>query len=248
MVPGGMGRGTFDCQGTAPYGFDNPLGPEILPFQDMDGNPFNNPFMNGGDDPLNSMLNPAFQNPLFNDGFGPDMLPILGNGLDDYRMGNDPLMNDPFWDPFNPNNRRFGPRMPPGVLPDPYMYGNYLNDRWDMNRLSSLYRMNDANGYPSYSRYQGLPDIAPYWGNPRPEILPIVSGGAGDFGMNNMPYTNQWVSQIDQLRRNVQYIQNGSYYGGTPPAVLRMPGPGLNYQHGSPQNPQPPPSGPQQIR
>ena len=227
-LPGSIGPGAFACQGTSPFGLNNPLAANFSPFDNLRSDPFNNPFR----DPFGDELNTFNQNPLLNSGFGPGFMPILGNGLRETDpFGNDPFGQDPFGtDPFGQGNlwgnNQWGANGAPAVLP---MNGLGLNG---LNGANSF----NGSANPFWSAPYTYNPLAPYgnsfWNGQggAPSVLPYPTGSIvnpnWNLGFGSAPFVGSTVQnfawQMEQLRRNVTTMQNGSAYG-LPPAVLPMP-------------------------
>ena len=201
-IPGGIGPGAFGCQGGNPAAFGNPYGsPGVQPIFGGQS-PFNNPY-----------ANPAMASP-FNQGGGPGWgVPQYANGQPGYQdpFGNgggtdvwgNPINQNLYGNRFSPNpfgQNPFGGPNPyaPNVLPyaqnpfgQPYGAGGSPYG-------GSPYSSSPFGGAP----YAGAPFVAPYAGQPYP------FGGAPNSGYQN------YLGEINRLNGGVQYIQNGSYFGG----------------------------------
>jgi hypothetical protein len=284
MGPGSMGPGAFGCQGTSPMGMQNPYANPFDPFMNSQANPFANPYMNNG-------MNPYMQNPMFNPGYGPGFMPMLGNGMQNpYMMNNpygnmmglnNPYMNNPYAPWGSPYYNGMNNPYAPGMLGMPGMNGMYPG----MNGMYPPGMMPYNGMYPGqFANYPGLGNWGAPWGgqmygnnpwanNPyAPGVLPYQGGNPNGYnglvnygGLGNNPWGAPYVlspvqnfyGQIEQLKQQINVIQNGAYYGGGmgAPPILPMPNqtsPIYN-NPGGPNNPVPvsqPPtnSNPIQIR
>jgi hypothetical protein len=253
-VPGAVGPGAFRCQGTNPMmagnGFAPPINPMLVsPYLAnpmLSGNPasplfagqpgafgqpnlFSNPFSM-------PFMNPGFQNPLLNNGFGPGFMPMLGNGVPGYQM------NNPLAQMYNPFQNAYAPSMLPYLGGDPFgnpmMQHPYFNQGYQFN---PYYNPNNGGLGPYGSYAGGAPYAIPLGGGVPGYQMPYGGGGiAAPYGS---PLAN-YNMQMDQLNRNIQMISAGSSWNPNAPAVLPFPGPGLNPYYRQPTQPplpQPPP-------
>ncbi len=237
-APGGIGQGSFGCQGTSPYSFGNPLAPQFQPFPNSQGNAFANPYAS---DPFAAYGNQNGQHPLLNAGYGPGIAPFLGNGVPGY--GQNP--NDPFnqygqnygapgalpfpgqgfgQNPLAPYGNAYGG--PPGALPYPqnwYPNNGYGNNGYGLN--GAPYSLPYTGGYGGGNFGLGGPGVLPYIGPnsaPYASNMPVLGGGYNpSYGAPYMlnPVQN-YGYQMNQLRQGVSQIGGGLYGGAAAPAVM----------------------------
>jgi hypothetical protein len=250
-MPGAMGPGAFGCQGTNPHGMGNPMGNPFDPFMNSQANPFANPYMQNP-----YMQNPYMNNGMFNPGFGPGFMPYNGNPMFNPYMQNG--MQNPYGNMMGLTN------MPPGVLPymngmngmqNPYFQNPYMYNPYAPYGSPYANGMNNGMMPPGMAPYMGAQN--PWGNNPyAPGLLPYQGGNPSMANYPGMQGNNPWgapyiaspvqnfYSQIEALKQQINVIQNGSYYGGgmggMPPAILPMPTANPVYNTpGGPQNPLP---------
>jgi hypothetical protein len=249
---------------TSPYG--NPL----MGMNGMGGAPAMLPYMNGmgGGNPLaQGMLgNPYFQNPYQYNPLGNQ----FGNPLAAY--------GNPYGNPYGAMNPYGGA---PGALPFPGPGGYGMP--YGMGSPYGMGNPYGMGGMPGYGNPYASLYGSPYgYGNPyaalgSPYGLPY---GAMGGGLGAMPYGQAYGNpglaaypganaslgtfywQMEQMKQSIISIQNSPMFGGSAPAALPYPGPGLGYGGygggniynvpGSAFNPMPqplppPPQGPGQV-
>ncbi|MGZ3721307.1 MAG: hypothetical protein ACXVA9_00170 [Bdellovibrionales bacterium] len=219
-MPGAMGPGAFGCQGGNPMGFGSPFSsPGVQPIYGGQS-PFNNPY-----------ANPAMAG-MFNQGGGPGWgFPQYGNGMPGFQPGGGV---DAFGNPYNQN--QFGspfaqqspfnsyPQNPFGQNPfgGPNPYGPYgANQFGQQNPWGGGYNpygtpYGPGYGNPMYANGMYPPGGIPNYGHQSPWGAPLGSPVGNYFG------------EVNQLNARIQWIQNGSYYGGgnyAPPYTSYMGAP-----------------------
>lgn len=210
-VPGAIGPGAFACQGTSPFGANNPFAPPFAPFMNGQANPFSNPYANPyapnpygqppyAQSPFNQ--NPFAPHPLLMPGHGPGFSPLLGNGLQNY-WGQTPNPYAPGILPYQ------GPTNPWAVNPNA-PFGNPL-----ANPLGPAIRF--PTGVPGQ-----VPGVPFNLGGPR---FPIINPNQVVGGPGAVPYmgpAQNFGHQLYQMQQGVQQIGNGSYINGLSPPILPL--------------------------
>lgn len=210
---GGIGPGSFGCQGTNPMmagnGFAPPVNPNLVsPYlanpmlsgnpalmgnPAMAGGPFTNPLFAGQpgafgqpnlfSNPFSTpFMNPGFQNPLMNNGYGPGFMPVLGNGIPGYQMYN------PLAQLYNQN--AFAPAMLPMQGGSPFntnpMYQHpYFNQGYQFNPLYNPFGNNGLYGGNGAFNPYGNGGYDPYGGMYGPFGGMYGPYGNNMYGMNN---------------------------------------------------------------